>query len=219
MMRWIIWCIVSALLLSACVPIQPVEEAAGQEQVVAAPVQEDPDWAEFSAEGLNIWLPNTYVGGDLERDVPVIVEVLRAAGPDYAAFADTLEQNPSTYRFLAIDPDSVTSTFLTNVIIGREPVLSMITTELYLEALTNALPKDYEVLEQGQITHPIFEDAGRAIVTMTLPGSLPAKQVIYAIHDGGNAVWAVVYSTDESAFDELLPMFERSVASFSLTGE
>jgi hypothetical protein len=180
-------------------------------------VEQDADWERFTAGSAEIWLPPSFVGGDLEQDLDLILDSIRAFGPDFEIMVEAIEQNPSAFVLFAVDTERVESGVMTNVNITTERVLSFMTTELYLESVAGLLPDPFEVLEQERIVLPEFEDASRAIGSVNFPGAPTMMQVMYVIKDGANTVWAITFTAPESAFDTWLPVFERSVESFTVS--
>ena len=179
-------------------------------------VAREPEWARFTAGNAEIWLPESFEGGDLRQDLDVILNLMRNQGPDYAAMADLIEQNPSAFLLWAADTDNIESGVLTNVNIVTESVLSVIDTEAYLDAVEGMLPAGFDTLERARLALPEFEDASRLISYVKLPGAPPMKQAMYVIKDG-TTVWTVTFTVHESAFESWLPIFQRSIESFSVS--
>lgn len=190
-------------------------DAAAEEPL---PVEEDPDWSYFSAGDAGIWLPDSFIGGSLEDDLPLIADTLRAQGGDYAVLADMIEQNQSLFQLFAFDPSRGESGVLTNMNITRETVLSIFTTELYLDSVAGDLPEQFQIIEQKQVALPGIEDASRVVTSVAMPGAAAMKQALYAVKDG-NTIWMITFTTGEPEFDDMLPIFERSAMSFSLATE
>lgn len=42
-----------------------------------------PGWEKFAGEGVELWLPESFEGGNLEEDINAIVENLKKLGPDF----------------------------------------------------------------------------------------------------------------------------------------
>lgn len=171
------------------------------------------DWQLFTAEGMEIWLPASYVGGNLEEDLPVVIETMRTLGPEYEEMADTIEQNPDLYVIIAADSNVTSSGFLTNITIAAQPVLSSLTLETYLNALEQQFPSGYRILESSIIELGEYE-AGRMIVeTEILNANI--RIITFLVMDE-NDLWMITFTTEAGDFDELLPVFEQSASTFRI---
>jgi hypothetical protein len=58
-------------------------------------------------------------------------------------------------------------------------------------------------------------DAGRALVEMELNGK-NGIELVYVVRDL-DMLWTVTYATDRSEFEQRLPVFEQSAATFQVT--
>jgi len=179
-------------------------------QPTATPI---PGWKKFEGGGAELWLPASYEGGDISEDLDVLVERLRALGPDFEQMAQMIEQNPSAFVILAFDSEVGDSGVLTNVSVAIEGVLSVVTLDSYLDAVIKQLPSQYRVVERVIVSLDHYQ-AGRIALEFTVMG-VRGKQVTYVIKSG-NTVWAVIYGTGADEFDQRLPTFERSIRTFAI---
>ncbi len=171
------------------------------------------DWQTLNGAGLELSLPEGYTGGDPSTDLDRLASELEAIDPEYAQRIESIRQNPEAIAFLAFDPDSAESGFLTNVNIATEPVPADIDLEQYLEAATQQLAGIYEI-ESQEITTVGDYEAGK-IVGQFGTGELQVKQLFYAIKTDGT-FWIVTYATTADEFDTRLPNFERSIQTLKL---
>jgi len=170
-----------------------------------------PGWEKFEGPGAELWLPESFEGGDLSEDLDVIVENLRNLGPDFEPMAQMIEQNPSMYVIWVFDSEVGPSGFLTNVSVATERVPSAMTLDTYLDAALGILPDHFQVLERGIVMLGDHE-AGRVVVEFALYG-IVAKEVLYVIKDG-TTIWAITYAAGDEDFPERLPVFEQSALTF-----
>ena len=190
--------------------LEPTTAPAVASGPTATPI---PGWKKFEARGIEIWLPGSYEGGDPSQDLDVIVERLRALGPDFAQTAQAIEQNPSAFVLWAFDSHVGDSGLLTSVTVGTERIPSAITIEVYLDMLAKQLPSQFRVVEQGIVPLDYYQ-AGRALIEFSIKG-VNGKQVMYVIKEG-NTIWAVNYTTSADEFDQKLPTFEQSARTFRM---
>jgi hypothetical protein len=172
-----------------------------------------PGWEKFEGGGVELWLPASYEGGDLAEDLEVIVENLRRLGPDYEQMAQIVEQNPSMYAIWAFDSEVGDSGFLTNVAVTTEKVLSAVSLDTYLDAASNQLPAQFQVIERDIITLADYE-AGRLVLEFAISG-VSGKEVLYVVKDG-NTMWVITFATALEEFAQRLPVFEQSALSFAV---
>jgi len=165
-------------------------------------------WKMFKGGGAELWLPASYEGGDLSKDLDVVVERVRALGPDYEAIARTMERNRSAFAIWAFDSQIGESGGLTNVTVVSERVPSAVTVETYLGLVRKKLTKDFRVVEQGMVSLALYQ-AGRVVLEADL-GRAHIKQIMYVVKNG-STVWVVNFATGADEFDARSPAFESSV--------
>ena len=165
-------------------------------------------WKMFKGGGAELWLPASYEGGDLSKDLDVVVERVRALGPDYEAIARTMERNRSAFAIWAFDSQIGESGGLTNVTVVSERVPSAVTVETYLGLVRKKLTKDFRVVDQGMVSLALYQ-AGRVVLEADL-GRAHIKQIMYVVKNG-STVWVVNFATGADEFDARSPAFESSV--------
>ena len=206
-------------LVFACLPLLGILLGCGQEtapwsEVPPATATPIPGWEKFEANGIAIWLPESYEGGSLgEGDVDVLTQKVRGLGPEFEQIAQMVEQNPSAYVLWMFDSVVGNPYFLTNVSISKERILSAITIDSYLDVTLKQLPSQIQVLERSII--PLGNrQAGRLIVGMALP-NYTAREIMYIVKEG-NTMWLIAFATSAEEFDERQPTFEQSAHTFTI---
>jgi ABC-type sugar transport system substrate-binding protein len=171
-------------------------------------------WQKFTGRGTEIWLPENYTGGDLSKNLDTIVSGLRNLGPDFESIANMIEQNPDIFVIWVFDSKVDANTLPTSVNIARQKVQSAVTVDAYLEALDQQLPDAFIVTDKKKVQLG-SHDAGRALVEMELNGK-NGIELVYVVRDL-DMLWTVTYATDRSEFEQRLPVFEQSAATFQVT--
>jgi ABC-type sugar transport system substrate-binding protein len=171
-------------------------------------------WQKFTGRGTEIWLPENYTGGDLSKNLDTIVSGLRNLGPDFESIANMIEQNPDIFVIWVFDSKVDANTLPTSVNIARQKVQSAVTVDAYLEALDQQLPDAFIVTDKKKVQLG-SHDAGRALVEMELNGK-NGIELVYVVRDL-DMLWTVTYATDRSEFEQRLPIFEQSAATFQVT--
>ena len=159
-----------------------------------------------------MWLPDTWVGGDVSKDLGVIIKRLRDLGPNFEGTAQMLEQNRSAFLFWAFDSKIGDSGFLTNVNVVTEQVPSTVSIDTYLDAAIKQLPSGFRAIERGLASIGGYE-AGRIVLEASISGR-QIKEVLYVIKRE-STVWVVTYATSAEEFDKRLPAFEGSIRTFA----
>ncbi|CAG0944960.1 hypothetical protein ANRL1_02039 [Anaerolineae bacterium] len=168
-------------------------------------------WKKFETANIALWLPESFIGGDISKDLDIIVKNLRALGPDFERTARAIEQNPDAFILFALDSKPGNTGFISNLNVVRERTLSMITMDMYLQAATKQLPSAYQVVERQSLILNQYS-MGRLVLEATLQGRR-VKQLFYIVKDD-STFWSVVYSTSFDEFDTRLPIFEQSIRTF-----
>jgi len=167
-------------------------------------------WKTFEGEGVQISLPDNYEGGSAD-EVEEIVKKMKSLGSEYEAMAEMMNANPDMFVLWVYDPEISTGGLVSNVIVLEEPIPSGISLESYVEAASDMLPPEMQVVEQGIVSLDKYE-AARLVMDTTMMGAT-IKQVVYAIKDG-STMYTITFSTSLSEFNERLPDFEKSVNTF-----
>lgn len=195
---------VGLILLSACGSSQPEVD---QQETTAPAVAPPAGWNKFEGEGIEVWLPNSYQGGDLEKDLDVIVGRLEALGPEYEQIIQTIKANPSLFVLWAFDTFVGNSGFLTNMNITHEEVVSAVTLDMYIDAVKEQLPSTFAITDQKEIQLGDHE-AVQLEIDVNEAG-INAKEAMFVIKDD-TTIWVVTYSTGADEFGNRLPIFEQS---------
>jgi hypothetical protein len=214
---WFVLSCSCSLPLAAAATDTPVPPKATNTPIPATPTGTPiPGWKKFEAEGVEIWLPESFEGGNPSEDLDMIVDRLNSLGPEFETMAQTIEQNPDAFVFWAFDSDIGESGILTNVNIVTQRVVSAITVETYLDMTAQQLPSQFRVVERGMVDLEYYT-AGRIVVEATIL-SAEVKEVMYLIKHG-KSMWGVTYSTGAVEFDARLPMFEQSINTLVIKSE
>ncbi len=170
-----------------------------------------PGWKALEGEGVTLWLPVSFTGGDPETDLELIVGSVRALGPEYLQLAQMIEQNQTAFVIWAFDAQVGPSGFLTNVNVTREKAPSATTVSAYMEAVVKQLPSDFRVVGREVVALDRYQ-AGQLTLEFTVLGRA-GKQLSYMIKDG-RTMWTVTYSTGADEFERRQPIFEQSAHTF-----
>ncbi|SRR5579883_1462967 len=174
-------------------------------------------WQIFKGPGVELSLPESYRGGSPNTTgLQKLIGAIRSLGEDYEQIASMVEQNPSTFLLIAVDPKPSSTGGVTNVVVSAATVPATVTVDAYIDAAVKALPPlirpvERKTVQVGQNT------AGRLVTEASVASDSPQsdrlKQLIYVIKQG-TTLWTVAYSTGANDYSQRLAMFERSISSF-----
>lgn len=170
-----------------------------------------PGWNKFEAQGIEIWLPESFEGGDLENDLEVIVNKLHSLGKEFEQVATMLETNSTAFVLWAFDTNIGSSGYLTNMNIVREQVLSAVTLDMYMQAFEQQIPSYLTIIEQNPGQLEDYESL-RLVIKTEISG-IEGRELMYLIKDD-NTIWGITFATALDEFDKRLPAFDQSVQTF-----
>ena len=170
-------------------------------------------WQPLIGSGVELWLPESFEGGDPATRRQELIENIRALGPDYESLVAVLENGAPGMVFFAFDTSLAGAT----VGITRRDLPASVGLGEYLEGYVVELPgavPGVAVLEHGTMTvHG--EEVGKIKLDITVQGS-NSTQVSYMIHRG-DLLYTVSYAVPQEFFSGAEPAFETSIGSFRTT--
>ncbi|MEH2066717.1 MAG: serine/threonine-protein kinase [Nostoc sp.] len=169
-------------------------------------------WKKFEGGGAELWLPESYEGGNTSKNLDTLIRRLKSFGSEWEQVAQQIKQNPSAVSIWAFDSIKGDSGFLTNVIVTNEQVTSTINLETYLQEVSKQFPAQIRIVDIKTGLAGGYQ-VGRIITETSLGRS--GKQLYYVIKDG-RTIWSVVFSTGIDEFEQRLPIFEASLRTFSV---
>jgi len=167
-------------------------------------------WTKFQGGGAELWLPQNWEGGDLNKDFDAIVQRFTQRGAEFKNITQLLQQYRSQYVLFAIDVDSVSTGFATNVTVTKQQTTQPVTPSDYLREIRMSLPHEFSVVDtQNKVSLDRY-DAGRILVRSSANSAVQLSYVIQV----GKTIWVVGYATSASELDKRLPVFDQSIRSF-----
>jgi hypothetical protein len=167
----------------------------------------------FNGKGISIDLPDTYVGGNLEHDLDLILAALKKQGSNFDSLVQTIEANRSSFALWAFDTKTNDPKFVTNVNVLSQDVLSGTTLDMVMPTLAETLQGKANILEQKTVTLGSYE-MGRIILNMR-QNDMTIKEQAYLILDN-NVMWLVTFGTTPAEFAERQPVFDQSMETFKI---
>jgi hypothetical protein len=168
-------------------------------------------WSAIVGTDVQLWLPESYHGGDPATHFDELLTLLDSLPPEYDLLAESLRQNPNAWVFLALDASEEGSVV---EITRKENAPPDLTAAAYLEGAVPVFENEVpgtSVLDQG-LTTLGGESVGWLVLEITTPGSL-SRQLSYAFVRPP-LIWTVSFAVAAEDFEAQRPMFEKSVLSF-----
>lgn len=221
-MRWLLRVVVVALIVAQLVgcallrlrptptPVPTPRESTPLPPTTQPTTEPIAGFSLFAGTGIELWLPDTYRGGDLSEDLDTLVADLNELG--YSQVAEIIQAKPEMFVLWTFDSAIGSSGYVSSATATTQNALSAFTLDAYVDAANKQYPADFVVSEVEVVDHAPFE-ARRMVVTND---SLGTKQLQY-IYKLDARMWAVTYSTSQDEFEERLPSFELSASTFRVT--
>ena len=213
---WLMICMSLLITTVGCNQQKPPQTTtSNQANLSGAATSPSASWKFIKGNGVEISLPSSYEGGNPsnKQDLNALASKLKTINPEYEQRIAAIKQNPNAIALLAFDTQNNQSGFLTNVNITTQAVENGTTLDKYLQAATQQLTTQYDILERKVVLLG-KEKVGR-IITQPKASGAPIKQLFYIVPQG-NRFWLITYSTSKTEFDQRLPNFEKSIRTFKL---
>ncbi len=204
----VIICLFLAINLGACSKEIP--------KIIGVPL---PGWTAIKGEGVALFLPQSFVGGNPGRDLDKITEQLKALDPNYEQKLLGITQNPTAVALLAFDTQGFNNqkqgstsniSIPTNINITSQTMPKDATLSSLMDNSSQQITKEYQVSEQKIIT--INQQEVAKIIATTSNSNPRIKQLFYLVPAvDRKKFWVVTYTTFSKDFDRLLPMFSESI--------
>ena len=174
------------------------------------------DTAVYSDNGIQLSLPSSYLMGDAENDLAILMEGMQAMSEEDADdIQDIYDKNKDDVLFWAYDSNSPANHMTSAVVMKNEEFAGM--SLALIAAFSNAIVGgEVDSLEQSQMELG-GKDVLRFLTTSENAG-VPTAQAIYLFNESGK-LWMVGFFTNQEQFDNRLPTFDAAVESFTYTPE
>lgn len=173
-----------------------------------------PGFAKVTGKGMEIYLPDTFVGGNLDNDLDVIIATLKKMGGDVSSYADQIEKNRDSFALWAFDTQRSDPNYLTNVNVISQSVPSTLDLQTIVDQVKSVLPQGAKITAEKTVTLNGYE-MERMTVDMQV-ATAHANEVVYLVKDNGK-MWMVTFSTSPSEFAKREVVFDRCMTTFKST--
>lgn len=168
-----------------------------------------PGFARIEGTGIELWLPDTYRGGDPALVWDELQEILADLG-----HGDAFDEVPalaSVVRLLALDTEPNSSGGLTFAAVATEHFRNGWTIDAYTKAVVELWQGNYELVRSKRV-----KVAGNVAQRMEFTSDYGGAHLVYVVRRGDRA-WLIVFTTVQEDYEELLPVWEQSIQTFRIT--
>lgn len=203
-------------LLCACILLALALAACGRPPAAAPTPKPEPAWREVSGGGVSLSLPESYEALDLGEGVDQRIRLLDQFGGKYAHVARMTEQSRKNFALWAFDTRPGYSSCAATVAVTRtRPVSDALTLDVFVGEVVRQLPSLAGGAEVRLVSNETIKlDSGPAArLLLEFPGAC-RKEMVYTLKRG-DRFWMVIFAADVKEFERRLPLFERSIATFT----
>ncbi len=195
--------------LTESAPVEATEAAAPTEEAASSVSGET---RVYSDNGVSISLPDSYVLGDVETDLEILVSGLQTLGEEEAQDIETLYE---TYKddilLWGFDTESPLSHQTSLIVMKNEEFAGMSLTMIM--AFANVLLGDeVSSMQQEMLTLNGRETA--RFLTSAENAGVTTAQAMYLFNEA-DKLWVVGFFTTQEQLQQRLSVFNQAVASFS----
>jgi hypothetical protein len=169
--------------------------------------------AVYSDNGVEITLPSSYMVGDVDKDLAILVEGLKVMSEEDADDIQGLyDKNKDDIILWGYDTDSPPSHQTSVLIMKNEEFAGM--SLAVISAFANIMLGE----EVDSISQEQTKLGGRDVLrfqTTSENAGVQTAQAIYLFNDSGK-LWLVGFFTNQEQFDSRLPSFDAAVVSFTV---
>jgi len=167
----------------------------------------------FSDNGVEIELPSSFVLGDEDQDLTVLMENLPAMGPHSSGDNEELfEENRENITIWGYDEENETGV-ITSFVVMKINEYSGIPLGIIASFGGSFLGSEADSLEQESLSLD-GKDVLRFLISKEEDG-VTTIQAVYFFYDA-NILWFAAFSTDETQINQRLPTFDAAIASFRM---
>ena len=194
---------------------ESTEAAVVETEEETADIPESGGTSVYSDRGVEITLPGSYMVGDVEKDLAILVEGLTAMSeyPEDAADLQALyEKNEEDIMLWGYDSNSPAS-HQTSVLVMKNEEFAGMSLALIFSVANVLLGDEVDSMSKESMTF-----GSREVVrfeTTSENAGVQTAQAIYIFNDSGK-LWLIGFFTNLEQFEECLPTFDAAVETFTV---
>jgi len=167
----------------------------------------------LSDNGVEITLPNTYVLGDVEEDLAILVEGLKAMSEEDAEDIQELYDNNKDDVILWGYDTNSPATHQTSLLVMKNEEFAGMSLAIISTFANVLLGSEVDTIQQEQLT--FGEREVLRFLTTGVNAGVETSQAVYLFNDSGK-LWLIGFFTNSEQLEDRLPIFDAAVASFTV---
>jgi hypothetical protein len=178
-------------------------------------------WVEFQAQGVDLWLPGNFVGGDMLDQRSETIKQVDKLGKYFKNVVVEMRNAPKETLLWMLDKNIDQSIIITLVVVQHYTSTQDKNIDQFVQDDLNSNDNGTPVAmfitvnETKKMTLLGYE-VRRLTFQQSIAGGHEAIGIIYYIKAGAD-FWTIKYSLDPSEYVDLLPTVEQSIHTFYLT--
>lgn len=174
----------------------------------------NPEFKKLYGDGVTIYLPPSYEGGNPQRELEKIASNLEKAGSEHREISEALRKTKNRVALTAFDQDSgEQGGYMTNVNVSFREALPGTSLPVFMETLLLSLEQQgYQIEAQKEVN--LNGEAVKRLEVELVLGQAAITQLVYVFR-GEDGFWLVTYATPTEEFRDRVADFEESVATFT----
>jgi len=169
------------------------------------------DWQRFDFDGGAISLPDSFVGWIPGQDVDLemLMEPLMNIDPKLMVLLGGMDLNQVDFLAFDLNLDSAGNSTTVNILTEQLP--AYLGLSAFMDLFVHYMQDLFEIVDREDLTLGDYE-ASRLTVRAVFAGQ-EVREMMYVINVD-RTLWVITYATSAAEFDDRLPEFEQSAASF-----
>ena len=176
-------------------------------------VTPNPGWKKFLGGNVELWLPASYKGGDIDKDLPLIVAGIRELGSEFEPLAQMVEENRDFLIIFAYDTNIRPSDLAMRSMSAAKYLIPNFKLEDYIELALNQAP-DYFDLVLKEFIYLGGHRVGRYIVKHNIIGGM-GNVIVYVIKND-NEFYEISFGFHAKELDQMLIISEEAIRTFRI---
>ena len=176
-------------------------------------------WLEFKTQGATLWLPDSFVGGDILDHKGETLKSVKKLGKFYTNVVNGIQNAPKETVMVMVSKATKQTDIITTVQVEHFVSTEDISIDQYIQSLLNSNVNGTPVamlitINQTKKIRLLEREARRLTCSQQYAGH-EITCLIYFIKDGAD-IWQVTYSLKPDEYPVMLPIVEQSINTFSL---
>ncbi len=171
-------------------------------------------WVKFQTQGAALWLPGSFVGGDILNHKDQVIGQIKSLGSFFKSEAEAMKKPPTGTVLWMVDKTKDTSAVITSVRVRYQTLSNDTTLEQYIKDYL--AEKSNAPTINGTKKLVMLGREARRLTYQELAGTLEYTRIDYFIKDESD-FWVVSYIMNPNIYFDMLPMVEQSMQTFNLS--